>query len=223
MTPSDTVHLLRRRWKPAKERLQAIQDGHPTTIRFHRACSWLQRTESMSPEGDTELMLTCQWTAFNALYGQWDDHRQEPRPDRDSWKAFIDRLVRLDHGGTIAATLTEHKPLVMAILDDAYLADYFWKDPSAERARQTTTDKRKASMWFVERRWEMILERVIHRVYFLRCQLLHGAATYGSKLNRTALRRCCTMLAHLIISMMTVFIDQGENEDWGTLCYPPQG
>ena len=50
--------------------------------------------------------------------------------------------------------------------------------------------------------------------------VLNGAPGTGP---RTALRRCCTMLAYLIARMLTVFIDQGENEDWGTLCYPPQG
>jgi hypothetical protein len=34
-----TIRQLRRRWKPHKERLTAEQPGHPTTIRFHRACN----------------------------------------------------------------------------------------------------------------------------------------------------------------------------------------
>ena len=42
------------------------------------------------------------------------------------------------------------------------------------------------------------LDRLLDRVYFIRCQLVHGAATHASSLNRTALRRCKTMLGHLL-------------------------
>ena len=57
-----TVHALRRRWKPIKERLNAAVPSHPTAIRIHRALSWLQRIEQieegtdLSEEGMHELM-----------------------------------------------------------------------------------------------------------------------------------------------------------------------
>ncbi len=59
------------------------------------------------------------------------------------------------------------------------------------------------------------------RVYLARCQLVHGAATYGGKLNRTALRRCVMMMQRLLPAMLMVWIDHGADEDWGPLCYPP--
>ena len=40
-TEALTVRDLRRLWKPHKERLNGHAAEHPTTIRFHRACSWL--------------------------------------------------------------------------------------------------------------------------------------------------------------------------------------
>ena len=64
-----TVRQLRRRWKPHKERLAAQREDHATLIRFHRACSWLDRIEKME-EVDADLALVAQWIAFNALYGQ---------------------------------------------------------------------------------------------------------------------------------------------------------
>ena len=45
---SMTVHKLRSQWKPIKQRLAAKQSAHPTNVRFHRACSWLQRVEPES-------------------------------------------------------------------------------------------------------------------------------------------------------------------------------
>lgn len=217
-----TVHELRRRWKPTKQRLAVEQSNHPTNVRFHRACSWLQRVEDIdNGEEDLDVALTCQWIAFNALYGQWDERAHEPHADRECWRKFLDRILTLDHDAQIASVLVEHKKLVMAILDDNYLGDYFWRDPSVQRAHQTSRDRRQASMWYVEERWPMILEHLLDRIYFIRCQLLHGAATFGSRLNRTSLRRCSTMLGHLVPVMLLVLIDHGANEDWGPMCYPP--
>jgi len=66
-----------------------------------------------------------------------------------------------------------------------------------------------------------VLDRLLDRIYLLRCQLVHGAATFGSKLNRAALQRCNRMLEHLLAAMVIVIIDHGADEDWGLMCYPP--
>jgi len=50
---------------------------------------------------------------------------------------------------------------------------------------------------------------------------MHGAATYGSKLNRKSLKRCVMMLRQLLPVLILVLVDDGVNEDWGALCYPP--
>ena len=57
----------------------------------------------------------------------------------------------------------------------------------------------------------------------MRCQLVHGAATYGGKLNRTSLKHCVTMMQRLLPAMLLVWIDHGADEDWGPMCYPPVG
>ena len=41
------VRDLRYRWKPHKERLAALKGEQSTSIRFHRACSWMARVEQM--------------------------------------------------------------------------------------------------------------------------------------------------------------------------------
>ena len=55
----------------------------------------------------------------------------------------------------------------------------------------------------------------------MRCQLVHGAATYGGKLNRTSLKRCVVMMQRLLPALPSVRIDHGADEDWGPMCYPP--
>jgi hypothetical protein len=218
-----SVHDLRRRWKPIKQRITADRGDHPIVIRFHRACTWLQRVEQIESGEDQDVALTCQWIAFNALYGQWDERAREPKPDRQSWRTFMDQVLAIDKGGHLESMLTEHKRLVMSILDDSYLGGYFWKDPSVARAKQTTREKRQAATWYIEKRWALVIESLLERIYLLRCQLVHGASSHGSRLNRDSLRRCITMMGLLLPAIMNAWIEAGANEDWGPMCYPPVG
>ena len=67
----------------------------------------------------------------------------------------------------------------------------------------------------------MVLDEILDRVYLMRCQLVHGAATYGGTLNRTSLKWCVMMMQRLLPAMLLVWIDHGADEDWGPMCYPP--
>ena len=98
-TTPTTVHQLRSRWKPVKQRLLDRQSDHPTHVRFHRCCSWLQRVEQLQPDGDWDDKLICQWIALNALYGQWDADQGVPLPDAATLDRFCDRVLGLDAGG----------------------------------------------------------------------------------------------------------------------------
>jgi hypothetical protein len=216
-----TVRDLRRRWKPEKVRLNGIHPNHPTTVRVHRAFSWLARVEQITASDDLDLTLICRWVAFNSLYGQWDQKVREPMPDRDCWRRFLDRILALDADGFVSGVLIQHKRLALALLDDQYLSEFFWQEPTDNRAGKVKRAKYGAQTWFVERRWPVVLDHLIERIYLMRCQLMHGAATFGGKLNRDSLRRCATMLGHLVEATLLVVIDHGADEDWGTMCYPP--
>lgn len=216
-----SAHALRSRWKPTKERLQANTTNHPTVIRLHRSLSWLDRSQQFTEDQDIDLQLVCLWIAFNGLYGRWDDDRREPQADRACWRAFLDHLLDLDATGYIAAMLQQQRDLVLQILDDEYLSGYFWEEPSGIRAAKSKKAKFDARTWYLEHRWSMILDRLAERVYLMRCQLVHGAATYNSILNRQSLNSCVTMLRHLLNAALLVMFDHGTDEDWGTMCYPP--
>ncbi len=223
LTTVQTVHELRHRWKPHKERLAALPGEQATSIRFHRTCSWMARVEEMPDGEDHDLALISLWIAFNSLYGQWDCQKREPKPDRESWRAFVDRILRLDGNCHVSAALQEHKRLVMTLLEDPYLSGFFWQEPTAERGRKARRSAFNAQSWYVEVRWTQILDEILARVYLMRCQLVHGAATCGGKLNRTSLKRCVVMMQRLLPAMLGVWIEKGADEDWGPMCYPPMG
>ena len=216
-----TVRDLRRQWKPHKQRLARVISEHPTNIRFHRACSWLQQLEELEGAEGGDLGLLSQWIAFNALYGQWNEPDREPMQDVTSWRSFLDRVLQLDSEGRIIEVLGDHKKLVMSILEDEYLSRFFWQEPGEIRARKSKKVKFEARSWYIEGRWTLVMDRLMERIYLLRCQLVHGAATCNSGLNRTAVRRCSTMLGHVLRAVLQVWIDHGADEDWGTMCYPP--
>ena len=216
-----TVRRLRSRWKPHKTRLGEQQD-HPTVVRFHRACSWLSQAESAGEAGDLDMNVLTRWIAFNALYGQWDDRERSPQPDVKCWKAFLDRMRALDHDGLLADVLEQHRKLVIALLEDEYLATYYWEDPTDQRARKVNQARFTTHSIYYEKKYGLILERVVERIYLLRCQMVHGAATWNSQLNRTSVRRCAIMLDHIMTACMRIWIDFGADEDWGVMCYPPE-
>jgi hypothetical protein len=216
-----SVHELRSRWKPTKKRLLDNAPDHPTAIRLHRTFSWLARSEQAGDGEDADLVLVCLWIGFNGLYGRWDEQRREPLPDRECWRKFLDRLIDLDSSGHLSGMLTENRDLLMSILDDEYVSGFFWEDPSDIRASKSKKSKYDARTWYIDKKWGMILDRLIERIYLLRCQLIHGAATFGGKLNRASLERCNKMMRSLLDAVLLVVIDHGADEDWGSMCYPP--
>ena len=91
---------------------------------------------------------------------------------------------------------------MIALLEDQYLSGFFWQEPSVKRAGQAKRAAFNAQTWYIEERWTMILDEILARVYLMRCQLVHGAATYGGKLNRTSLKRCVMMMQRLLPALL---------------------
>jgi hypothetical protein len=216
-----SVHSLRRTWKPVKEQLLARNANDPTVIRLHRAFSWMARVEAIESDKDDDLVLVCQWIAFNALYGRWDVGAREPVPDKLAWSAFASRLLAIDGGKRLSSALQTNRAAVMTLFEDEYLSAWFWEEPTGVRAGKSRKVRHDAKTWYVDGKWGMILERVLDRIYLLRCQLVHGASTFGGTLNRQSLSRCNQMLRRLLETMVLVMIDDGGKEDWGVMCYPP--
>lgn len=212
-----TVRQLRRRWKPFKERVQNNDRYQPICIRIHRACSWLQRVEELA-EDDLDQRLILLWIGFNSLYGRWDRSRRESEPDGITIREFLSRLSKLDEENRLADLLDDQRNLVLSIFSDDYLADYFW-----EAGKSSASARHKAGGWYAGENYGMILEKLMDRIYLLRCQLVHGAATCQGKLNRVALRSCSRILDQLVRVFVVIMIDHGAEQVWGPLCYPPLG
>jgi hypothetical protein len=64
-----------------------------------------------------------------------------------------------------------------------------------------------------------LLEILLDRLYILRNQLMHGGATYKSKLNRRSVKDGCRILEMLIPIIIEIIMENPE-EDWGRLLFP---
>lgn len=221
-----SVRELRRRWKPIKQGGAGGPEHEAIRIRLHRCFSWMQRVEETSATAADasaiDAHLIFRWTALNALYGRWDAERQEPAGDRATLNGFTSRITRADSDGRIHALLTTHRPLLESLVGDEFLLRHFWQDPEIDVAGKTSGAVRKLRETVREGRHGRTLDDVLSRVYLLRCQLVHGAATFNGGQNRTAVRRADRFLELLLPDVVTIIIDHDWDGEWGGLCYPPR-
>jgi len=167
---------------------------------------------------DDQLIFS--WTALNSLYGRWDPERREPAADIQCLKQFFDDLFEIDEEARLAQFLEENRDAVMAVFDNQFLARQFWNAPDLERADKRAPLRHKANSWYIEKRYSLMLEKLVLNIYYLRCQLIHGAATRGSSLNRDTVGECLHALRLLLPPVLEVIITHGKDGDWGMVCYP---
>ncbi|HEV2969840.1 MAG TPA: hypothetical protein VGY55_07610 [Pirellulales bacterium] len=73
---------------------------------------------------------------------------------------------------------------------------------------------------YMEKRWRDLLTLALDRFYVLRGQIVHGAATRGSSLNRAVLKQCSQVLEGLLPQMPHLAIEHGAHDNSPPLCYP---
>jgi len=69
---------------------------------------------------------------------------------------------------------------------------------------------------------DKLIEVLLDRLYTLRNQIMHGGATYKSKVNRAQVRDACNILKLFIPIIIDIMMEHWE-EDWGEIYYPVVG
>lgn len=223
VAPRTISALLRTKWEQGLRGLPQDDRQDDLRLRVHRSLSWLDRAEELRAQDgnsseDDQLIFT--WTALNSLYGYWLPEKKEPAPDIQSLEQFLDTLFELDRENYLSKFTSDKKELILEVFNNQFLAKQFWNYPTIEAASRRTTLGRKANTWFIDGSHRLILDKLLRNVYYLRCQLVHGAATRGSSLNRDTVRGCLAALRPLAPVMLRVVIESGLETDWGPACYP---
>ncbi len=188
-------------------------------IRLHRAISWVKCAEETN---NTDLKFITLWIAFNACYADNDNHDMS-LTEKKRFKDFISRLVMLDKEERFFKLLWfKFSGPVRLLIDNKYAYKQFWDAQRGEKVdwerlfKQSKIDSRN---YLAHQQVAELLGLVLDRLYTVRNQLIHGGATYKSKLNRSQVKDASQILE----SLMPIIIDNmitNINEDWGVINYP---
>lgn len=208
-----------------RKRFRALPKGEGRSreaynIRVWRALSWLERAQSLDST-DIEGRFISAWIGFNALYGRLDRERHA-YGDREAWSTYLAQVWRIDADGKVGALLRKRQLRARRLIEDKYLSPKFWVKGNAAKP-EIRQELKNAIAWFQEENNPKVQQLLFDRLYVMRNQLLHGASTKGSKLNRRPLREAGDLLIELLAEFLDVMIAHGSGKDWGELCFPPSG
>lgn len=211
-------------FEPLKAKQRAIRGGFPSDLglRVHRALSWLNRAEMAGDDQDAAFIFY--WIAFNAAYAKGI----EEAPRTADWKAFTEffsRITEQDRSHRIYDAIWQRFPRsIRLLLDNRYVLWAFWKHQNQEFGYENWEERFEAdNLKIVKARAShdtlTILSTLFGRLYVLRNQLVHGGATWNSKVNRDQVCDGVTILAFLLPLFIDLMMDNPEIE-WGPPYYP---
>jgi len=195
-----------------------IAEHQDYAIRVWRSLSWLERAESAGTD-DPEGRFIFAWIGFNALYARVDDDHR-PWGDREALGAFLAQAWRLDRRGRIRRLLGKRQLPVLKLIENKYLSSRFW-DHGESAAGHVRKELQQAMARCGTPNMLPVLQVLFERLYTMRNQVMHGASTKGSRLNRRTLHGSGSILLELLPEVLEILIDDGIREDWGRVCYRP--
>jgi hypothetical protein len=205
-----------------KARQRAERDGYPEALglRVHRALSWLHRAEQCAEDNDGRFIFL--WISFNAAYAQ-QLSLDERSPEADRALQFIRKIVSLDDAKQLYGVLWNAFPgPVRVLLDNQYVFQPFWNAQAGSLVDwRDAFDRANAAAREALRRGDTadLLRVVLARLYTLRNQLVHGGATWNSRVNRDQVRDCSRLLGQLVPAIIEIMMDHPDTL-WGDPVYP---
>lgn len=205
-----------------KDRLKQAGEAIPemTRIRLHRAISWLRRAEQEDKDQDARFIFL--WIAFNAAYAHEFGFEQT---QREMLRAFLKKLVGADTSRTLHKVVFEqYTGPVRLLIDNKYVFEPFWRalrdhDASNTWGEQFYQQKRAALRAVTGGETATVLGVVFDRLYVLRNQLVHGGATWNSKVNRPQVKDGANLLGTLMPAIIALMLEHPEL-DFGEIAYP---
>ena len=206
-----------------KARARRIEARHPgIALRVHRAVSWLGCAQRCAGDDDARFIFL--WISLNAAYA--DEIQRESTPEQTVLDRFLKRLVELDRENLLYDLVWSRFPgPFRLLLENRYVFQPFWDYQNGkidERQWKRSFDgaRTKAHLALRDRtRTDTVLAIVLARLYTLRNQLIHGGATWQSRVNRDQVRDGTAILADLVPRVIHLLMANPE-EDWGDPSYP---
>jgi len=208
-----------------KAKLKQSQELHsePSRIRLHRAISWLARSEKETGDSDAQIIFL--WIAFNAAYARLFGFE---KTEREQLQLFIETLVSSDKEKRLQKSLFEQfSGPIRVLIENKFVFEPFWRDlrehdDSGRWQLQFEESKKLALRAVMANQTEIVLTIVFDRLYVLRNQLIHGGATWNSKVNRSQIHDAVKILNSLIPIIIDLMLDHPDLE-FGETLYPVVG
>ena len=189
-------------------------------IRLHRAISWVRCAEENTNNPDIKFITL--WIAFNACYAD-EEANLDSFTEKDQFKEFIKKLVNHDIEQLIFSILwKKFSGPVRLLIENRYAYKYFWvakSDKNMDWEKSFNNAIRKSGEYLANQEVDKLVEVVLDRLYTVRNQLLHGGATYNSKLNRSQVKDAGNILAFLVPIIIDIMVNN-IGDDWGLIKYP---
>lgn len=207
-----------------KEKQRQIRVNFPDNVglRVHRAISWLQRAEN--EEEDYDAAFIFYWVSFNAAYAG-DQEEYSLTGERSVFSEYFEKMISLDTNHEIYNAIWEKfSASIRLLLDNEYVFQPFWKHHNQIQGYEDWDERFKKSKTRIKTAMatsdtKLILTTLFDRLYVLRNQLIHGGATWNSKVNRSQVQDGAKILAFLVPILIDLMMDNPD-EDWGAPCYP---
>lgn len=204
-----------------KAALKAKRDqfNEPMATRIHRAISWLAKAEA---EEDDDAKLIFYWISFNAAYA---DSISEGLETREQFKLFLQKLLKQDMQQQIHAMLfSEFNGAIRTLISNKYIYAPFWqaqrnRDSSDAWKQSHSNSIKVATSALLSKDTVTMLSIIFDRLYVLRNQLVHGGATWQSKINRQQVADGSKMLGTIVPTLIALMLDSAS-VDFGDIMYP---
>jgi len=211
-------------YKSLKARQRKLRDTLPVNVnlRAHRALSWLQAADE-AEQPDAKFIFL--WIAFNAVYAK----ALEPDgafTEKGLFRDFLSKLMRLDQVDLIFdIAWANYSGKIRLFIDNPYVSSHFWdfqngRLSETEWKRRFDGSKRAAQNALTSKDTVTFTSILFDRLYILRNQLIHGGATWKSKVNRAQVRDGTRILEQLVPAIIHILMEN-PSEEWGAPCFPP--
>lgn len=209
-----------------KQRHRLVRDNYPQNLnlRVHRSLSWLHRAE-IAEDPDSKFIFL--WIAFNAAYAYEIDESQR-LSEQNTFRSFLRKLCKLDVQKRIDALIwKEFSGSIRVLLDNQYVFQKFWdfhnkKCSESDWKSALSKEKIRAQRALARGNTPSLLAIVFQRIYTLRNQIIHGGATWNSKVNRAQVQDCVSLMIKLVPVIIELMLDNPDTL-WGDPCYPVIG
>lgn len=210
-------------FKSLKDHHRRVRDDQHSNLalRVHRALSWLQRAE-LAEDPDGQFIFL--WIAFNAAYATEIDDSWRAS-EKSSFSQFLEKLCGLDTERRLESLVWSEFPRsIRVLLNNQFVFQAFWDCRNGKLEPDEWEDEFRrarvaAQAALGKQDTATVLGIALGRIYTLRNQLVHGGATWNSKVNREQVRDCVALMSQLVPALLTIMMDN-PNTLWGDPSYP---